>query len=332
MNILRIKSFNSNQDVHTDIPSNTTLGKILQHTEQLLPGQRATLAQAITTLVAGGHVLLEGVPGVGKTLMAQVLSRLIDGEFKRIQMTSDLLPSEIIGGLRPTYNQQGQKFAFVKGPLFSNVVLIDELNRASPRTQSALLEAMAENQVSVDGQSYNLPDPFLVVATQNPLESSGTFPLPESQWDRFMMFIPVSYPDRTAEMNLYRGKQPPRTPSTHTPVIQAEQPINLTQLKEKARLVHTHESIVSYVYEFIDRTRRHEQISTGVSVRGALHLLNAARAYASLQDRDYLTGQDIRQLAVRVCAHRISLKDSQLPYLKKIQIIDEIMASVPMPQ
>jgi len=283
--------------------STAALGMI-KEIERVVHGKSEEIRKSVVCLFARGHLLIEDVPGVGKTTLAQALARSVDGEFRRIQFTSDLLPGDLTGISVPDIAGPGSTptFRFQPGPLFGNLVLADEVNRASPKTQSALLEAMSENTISVDGVSHSLPDPFFVVATQNPFEHHGTHPLPESQLDRFLMRLSLGYPDREHELRVLT-----RDPSIHV-LPELKPTLGLDQLRAiqtAAENVKVEDTLLAYLLNVIDATRLHEGLSLGVSTRGALSLRRAALASALIDGRDYCIPEDIRDLAVDVLAHRV---------------------------
>jgi MoxR-like ATPase len=263
-------------------------------------GKRDVVRRCLVTLLAGEHLLLEDVPGVGKTLMAKALARSVSGEFRRIQFTPDLLPSDIVGGA--IFNNQTSEFIFREGPIFANVVLADEINRAPPRTQSALLEAMSEDRVSVEGRTHVLPQPFMVIATQNPYEFEGTYPLPESQLDRFLMRISMGYPDRSHERQVLVSHRRSEPVEDLQPVIGVEQVLDL---QRQVREVMVEESVADYLLDIVKATRECEELHFGVSTRGALSLYRAAQAMAFLEGRDFVAPDDVKRLAVPVLAHRV---------------------------
>ncbi|MFN7731214.1 MAG: AAA family ATPase [Pirellula sp.] len=276
----------------------TALRRLQQNIESVVLGKKEVIRKTLVALLAGEHILLEDVPGVGKTLVAKALAKSIDGRFTRVQFTPDLLPSDIVGS---SIYHNGD-FKFSPGPIFANVVLGDEINRAPPRTQSALLEAMSERQASIDGTTYPMPDPFLVIATQNPFEFEGTYVLPESQLDRFMMRIDVGYPAREAERNVLRSHREGEPVDHLTPVV------TLAEIKEsqaKVREVRFDDALVDYLQDIVDKTRKSNDLQVGVSTRGALAFYRAAQSNAMLAGRNYVVPDDIKDLAIGVLAHRV---------------------------
>ena len=264
-------------------------------------GKPEVVRLSMVSLLARGHLLIEDVPGVGKTTLAQSLARAVHCRFHRIQFTSDMLPSDVLGVT--IYNAQAQEFEFKQGPIFTNFLLADEINRATPKTQSALLEAMNEVQVTIEGHTRALEQPFMVVATQNPVEHHGTYPLPESQLDRFLMRIRIGYPDRDAEREIVRG--PEGIHAEHLPaVISAAE---LLHLQEQATRVAVDESLVDYMLAIVEKTRSHEGLALGVSPRGSQALYRAAQALALIEGREYAIPDDIKRLVVPVFAHRIAI-------------------------
>ncbi len=276
----------------------TTLQRLQQNIEKVVLGKKEVIRRTIVALLSGEHILLEDVPGVGKTLVAKALAKSIDGKFTRIQFTPDLLPSDIVGS---SIYHNGD-FKFSPGPIFANVVLGDEINRAPPRTQSALLEAMSEKQASVDGTTYPMPDPFLVIATQNPFEFEGTYVLPESQLDRFIMRIEVGYPAREAERDVLRSHRAGEPVDLLTAVV------SLSEVKEAqkhVREIRFDESVLDYLQDIVEQTRRSNDLQVGVSTRGALAFYRAAQAKAMIAGREYVVPDDVKELAVSVLAHRV---------------------------
>jgi MoxR-like ATPase len=279
------------------------VGELEANIAQVVLGKSNVVRFCIVSLLAADHVLLEDVPGVGKTLIGKALAKSISAAFCRIQFTADLLPSDITGG--NVYNPQTGQFAYTRGPIFGNIILADEINRTPPRTQSALLEAMSDRQVTVDGQSNPLPSPFMVIATQNPFEFEGTYPLPESQLDRFLMRIAVGYPDREDELQVLSSHRVGEPIENLQPVLDAEQVVSLQQA---VRQVVVDESINGYLLDIVDATRRCEELRVGVSTRGALCLYRASQALALVENRDFVIPDDVKRLAVPVLSHRVIAK------------------------
>src|SRR6266550_1114209 len=268
---------------------------------EAIRGKPEVVRLSLACLLARGHLLIEDVPGVGKTTLAQALARSVDSSFHRIQFTSDMLPSDVVGVT--IYNAHTEEFEFKPGPVFTHFLLADEINRATPKTQSALLEAMNELQVTIDGHSHPLDQPFMVVATQNPVEHHGTYPLPESQLDRFLMRIRIGYPDEAAEREILRHSAEPGLEKIHA-VISSE---DLLHLQETVGHVAVDEALVDYMLAIVKRTREHEALAMGVSPRGAQALFRASQALAAVEGRDYATPDDVKRMAVPVFAHRVLL-------------------------
>lgn len=266
-------------------------------------GKPEVVRLAVVALLAGEHLLLEDVPGVGKTLVAKALASSVEGMFCRIQFTPDLLPSDIVGS--SVFNTNTSAFVYHQGPIFANIVMADEINRTTPRTQSALLEAMSDGQVSVDGQTYSLPRPFMVIATQNPFEFEGTYPLLESQLDRFLLRTRIGYPDREDERQVLASHRLGEPVDNLTPVIDCEQVIGLQQ---KVRQVDVEDSIQEYLLDIADRTRESDELLIGVSTRAALSLYRASQALAVVEGRDFVVPDDVKRLAVPVFSHRVIAK------------------------
>lgn len=271
-----------------------------QNVSRVVLGKADAVRLAVVALLAGEHVLLEDVPGVGKTLLGKAIARSLAGRFHRIQFTPDLMPADITGS--GVYNSQTHEFTFSPGPVFANVVLADEINRATPRTQSALLESMSERQVSVDGQTHPLPRPFMVIATENPAEFEGTYPLPESQLDRFLLRIPVGYPDRDVELQVLTTHRSGEPVDSLTPVLDCQQ---VADLQAAVRAVEVEDSINEYLLDIVQSTRRCDELHVGVSTRGALAFYRAAQAAALVAGRQYVVPDDVKRLAVPVLAHRV---------------------------
>jgi len=297
--------------------------RLEQNVGRALVGKPQVIRLAVVGLLARGHLLIEDVPGVGKTTLAAALARSIGAGFQRIQFTSDMLPSDVIGV--SIWEPEKSEFVFKPGPLFTNIVLADEINRTTPKTQSSLLEAMNETQVSMDHSTYPLPRPFMVLATQNPREHEGTYPLPESQLDRFLLRIRVGYPDTPDEKLVLRGAGQPSL-DVLVPVLQAE---DVMALQEEADGVRADESILDYIMALVAATRSSSLLSLGVSPRGSLALLRAARAQALADGRDYLVPDDVKSLAVPALAHRVMLKGRGVD---ADTVLRAIIQDVPVPR
>lgn len=277
--------------------------EILDNLERVIKGKRSQLELLLISILAGGHSLLEDVPGVGKTTLAKALARTFDGEFRRIQFTPDLLPTDILGS--SIYNPKSGEFNFKQGPIFSHVVLADEINRASPRTQSALLEAMSEGQVTTEGNTVTLPDPFLVIATQNPVEFHGTYPLPEAQLDRFMLRFTMGYPDPDSELEMLTGQKSVHPLSALEPVASFEE---LRQMRREVHQVELSDDVGRYILALIRATRDEPRLKLGSSPRGSLALYKACQARAFFEGRDYVSPDDVKFLCGPVLAHRVILE------------------------
>lgn len=310
--------------------STQAIRSIQDNISQVIKGKPLVIEMTVVALLARGHLLLEDVPGVGKTTLAHSLARSLDCSFKRIQFTSDLLPSDIVGV--SIFNRQKQAFEFMPGPIFANIVLADEINRTTPKTQSSLLEAMSEAQISVDNQTYPLSQPFMVIATQNPSEYHGTFPLPESQLDRFLMRLRIGYPSPEEERKVLD-----RAPSLHPaeeldPVLTAQDVLDLQAEVDK---VFVDESLTEYLLSIVQATRQSELLSLGVSTRGALALSRTAKALALVRGRTYCLPDDIKELAPTVLSHRIMVARSQgirqRSFEQAERIIQDLVESIPVP-
>jgi MoxR-like ATPase len=300
------------------------IAELEANVRRVFRGDREAVRLAVVCLVAKGHVLIEDVPGVGKTTLAQALARSLGLSFQRIQFTSDLLPSDILGV--SIWNQRREAFEFVPGPIFASVVLADEINRATPRTQSALLEAMAEGQASVEGRTHALPSPFFVIATQNPVEHYGTFPLPESQLDRFMMTLHMGYPDREAERTLLADLD---TRSRLERVAPALAPGELPALQEAAGAVHAAPAVLEYVLDLVAASRASDRLLVGVSPRGAEHWVRAAKALALLGGRDYCLPEDVQGVAAAVVAHRL-LPRGDFEKVDRAALVGDLLRATPV--
>jgi MoxR-like ATPase len=291
-------------------------------------GKTEAVRLSLVCLLARGHLLIEDVPGVGKTTLAQALARAAACRFHRLQFTSDMLPSDVLGVT--IYNAHSGVFEFKPGPIFSNFLLADEINRTTPKTQSALLEAMNENQVTIDGKSHSLPRPFMVIATQNPVEHHGTYPLPESQLDRFLMRLRIGYPDMASERQILRNGEREHVYPTGT--LTAD---DILRLQDAVRLVAVDEAIVDYMLAIVERTRTHESLALGVSPRGSQALFRAAQALALVEGRDYVIPDDVKRLATPLFAHRVVINTRTTLVQRKAdaadRIIEEILSQVEVP-
>ena len=308
--------------------SATTIAReIVDNVSKVIVGKQPVIKRALAAVIAKGHILIEDVPGVGKTMLAKSISSSIGCSFKRIQFTPDLLPSDIVGV--SIYNQSTREFQFRPGPVMAQIVLVDEINRATPKTQSALLEAMEELQVSVDGVTRPLEQPFIVMATQNPIEYEGTFPLPEAQLDRFLMRISLGYPSFTDELSVIEQQE-----KTH-PIDELEavaSPEDVIKLQKAAQNVYVDTAVREYIVGLIEATRNHEDVSLGASPRASLGMFRAVRGMAILRDRDYVIPDDVKELAYAVLAHRLILSPAaRMRGLHTGQVIDGLLESVAVP-
>jgi MoxR-like ATPase len=294
---------------------------------RIILGKGEAIDQVLVALLAGSHLLLEDVPGVGKTTLAKALARSFDGDFKRVQFTPDLLPTDILGS--SVYNPRDGSFAFKDGPIVTHVLLADEINRASPRTQSALLEAMSEGQVSIEGVTRPLPEPFLVIATQNPVEFHGTYPLPEAQLDRFGLRLSLGYPAAAEELEVLFGQMARHPLEDAQPVLDAA---TVLALQAQARGVRVERALGAYVVALADATRHHPSVQLGCSPRGTIALFRAAQARALLRGRDYAVPEDVKVQAVPVLAHRLGLETkARYAGISKESVVQDVLAAVPVP-
>ncbi len=306
-----------------------TIAGLVEEIEKVLAGKREVVELAVATLVAGGHLLLEDVPGVGKTTLARAMANSLDCKFGRIQFTSDMLPSDVLGA--NVFNPSTGEFQFRPGPVFSHIVLADEVNRTSPRTQSALLEAMNESQVSLDGETYPLEAPFFVIATQNPKELHGTYPLPESQLDRFLVSLSIGYPDPATEKLVITGRNEEQQMKNVKRVMSREQ---LLALRQKVSDVSIKEPLVDYIHNIVLATRDPARFELGASPRAGIQLLKASRAVALMRGRDFVSPDDIRYVAPYVLAHRLVLKSASQLFAGRSQAlsrVEEMLDSIQVP-
>jgi MoxR-like ATPase len=302
----------------------TTVRRLIDNVQQAVVIDTERLELLLAAMLAGGHVLLEDVPGTGKTMIAKAISRSISATFKRVQCTPDLLPSDITGSA--IYNQRDQSFEFVPGPVFGNIILVDEINRANPRTQSSLLEAMAERQVTSDGFSRELPDPFFLIATQNPVEMSGTFPLPEAQLDRFLMMLKMGYPDYEDEVAILEREE------HDNPLERVETLLSLDEvlaLREAARAVSVIRPLKEYIVTLAAATRTHPDVVLGMSPRAGVSLQRATQALTLIRGRDFATPDEIKAAARAVMPHRVLSRDRRTETAR--EIIDDLLATTPVP-
>ena len=305
-------------------PARAVLDAVIAHISELILGKEPQVRLALACLLARGHLLIEDLPGVGKTTLAHVLARALGLHFKRIQFTSDLLPADILGV--SIYQPETKNFTFHPGPIFAQLVLADEINRATPRTQSALLEAMEERQVTSDGTTLKLPEPFFVIATQNPHHLIGTFPLPESQLDRFLMRIEMGYPDRQAERRLLKGRDRRELLADMPSVIDGE---HLMVLQQQAGRIHASDALLDYIQNLLEATRHSNQFAEGLSPRAGLALLRASRAWALLCGRDMVLPEDVQTVAPGVIAHRLRAGTDATD--KQPTLVQRLLESIPIP-
>jgi MoxR-like ATPase len=302
--------------------------KLIENIESAFVGRRETVESAVNALISGGHLLIIDLPGVGKTTLAKAIALSIDGISRRVQFTPDLLPTDITGV--NIYIHEKCSFAFHKGPVFTNVLLADEINRATPRVQSSLLEAMEEGQVSVDGATYKLSQPFIVIATQNPVEIQGTFPLPEAQLDRFLISAVIGYPSRDRELLIMEGRATAEPLDSLQPVMKLDE---IERIKEAARAVHISEPVKQYILDITAATRRRDGITLGASPRASLSLMRTARTHALISGREFVTPEDVKSLAQPTLAHRLILRGAtRLNLDNNRAALDSILSEIPVPR
>lgn len=313
-----------NNNVVSD--SVTKLHHVITNVNKVIVGKEREIKLLLVALLSEGHVLLEDVPGTGKTVLAKALAASLGCQFSRVQFTPDVLPSDVTGV--SIFNQKINDFEFRKGPIMTNVLLADEINRATPRTQSSLLEAMAEKQVTADGKTYKLDRPFFVIATQNPIESQGTFPLPDAQMDRFLMKISMGYPDFEEELQIIRRFRVGEPLDQLYSVMTQEE---IVDIQQKVREIEIHEDVEKYLVHIVRHTRNHEDIEVGISPRGSIALMRAAQAMALLDGRTYCIPDDIRGIAVEVLAHRLKLTMEAYLQTTPERVIRDILENAPVP-
>ncbi|EPM6822710.1 MoxR family ATPase [Enterococcus lactis] len=305
--------------------SKQKIDQLIQELEKAVIGKRSTIQLMIVALLAGGHVLFEDIPGVGKTLLVKALAKAVQGTFSRVQCTPDLLPSDILGF--SVYNSQSKEFEFRPGPIFTTILLADEINRTTPRTQSALLEAMAENHATIDNNTYPLDNHFFVLATQNPIEYEGTYPLPEAQLDRFLFRLQIGYPSFDDELLLLLDKFEKVLDNLKVVLNSHE----IEEIKTSVANVFVSPEVASYALQLVSATRTHSAIQLGISPRGSLAFIQAAKAYALIHGRNYVTPKDLQELVPFVFSHRLIFYDRSLKEDEKTQMIHALVAQIPIP-
>jgi MoxR-like ATPase len=301
--------------------------RLIDNVERVILGKRSVIETIVAALLARGHVLVEDLPGVGKTILARAIAVSIQGQYRRVQCTPDLLPSDVTG--LSIYDPREMKFTFRPGPVFANVILVDEVNRATPRTQAAFLEAMEERQVSVDGVATPIPKPFFLIATQNPVEMAGTFPLPEAQLDRFMLRVAIGYPADSVEVDMLRAQREFHPIRDLQPVMDGS---HLLKTQDAVRRVFVHESVMRYVQQVVAGTRAHPHVTFGASPRGGLALLHAAQALAAVRRMSFVVPDHVKNLAVPVLAHRLNVKPhSRVQGVDGRRVVEEVLHKVEVP-
>lgn len=315
------------------MPSNSLLNSLSQKIDSIVIGQEDLVGQLLIALLSGGHVIIEGVPGTGKTLLVKVLSKLIAADFRRVQLTPDILPSDILG--TNIFDLNSRDFILKKGPVFTEILLADEINRTPPKTQAALLEAMEEQQITLDGETMLLPPLFWVIATQNSLEFEGTYPLPEAQLDRFLFKLVVDYPTKDAERQmLVNARQGFRAKKSDLDEIDAIATVkDILSLRKQVQQIQVENNILDYLLDLTERTRQHPDLLLGASPRSAVAWLNATKASACLKGRDYVTPDDVKEVATPLLRHRLILKpEAQLDNLQTDEVIDSILKQISVPR
>ncbi len=303
---------------------NEIISKLSANIKHVIKGKDTAIQEIITALIADGHVLIEDVPGVGKTMLAKTMAKSISGSFKRIQFTADILPTDITG--ISIYNQKEQAFEFQRGPIFANIVLADEINRGTPRAQSSMLECMGEKQVSMDLLSFELPKPFLVIGTQNPIEFEGTYPLLEGELDRFMIYVSLGYPERDAEIEIMKSQTLKQPLDEISPVVSLDE---ILKIQEKVRHIEVSHAIYEYIVDIIHWTRNQDEIKLGASPRGSLALRRCAQALALLSGREFVIPDDIKRIAPKVLAHRLIIKsEAEISGVLASDLVDKCMKEI----